>query len=199
MINNESSFNIIIPLGFNMFLGITNRLLQIIDYILNRYKIKNYGFQTDDIQHSALVFCIMPTIVSAFMMGLYCIFHYEEKMTPKIKIINFFSYIFSIEILFPMGVHKSLITKYSSTADNPLYTLRLVNAVHFMFVAFPQLLIVSINGSAKDKGLQIIDIMSLVFSCLFMIWSVGYYFICISFDDQYEDLLIEYAEKSKDD
>ena len=197
--NNARNFNIIIPLGFNMFLGISNRILQIIDYILNRYKIKNYGFQTDDIQLSALVFCLMPTVVSIFMMGLYCILHYEEKMTPKIKIINFLSYILSIEILFPMGVHKSLQTKYSSTADNPLYTLRLVNAVHFVFVALPQLLIIPINGSANDKGLQIIDIISLVFSFLFMIWSVGYYFICITFTDQYEDLLIEYAEKSKND
>ena len=197
--NNASNFNIIIPLGFNMFLGISNRILQIIDYILNRYKIKNYGFQTEDIQLSALAFCLMPTVVNAFMMGLYCILHYEEKMTPKIKIINFFTYILSIEILFPMGVHKSLQTKYSSTADNPLYTLRLVNAVHFVFVAMPQLLIVPINCSAKDKGLQIIDIISLVFSFLFMIWSVGYYFICITFTDQYEDLLIEYAEKSKND
>ena len=195
----NNNFKILIPLGFNMFFGISNRILQIIDYIFNRYKIKSHEFQSVDIQQAALAFCFMPTVVSAFMMGLYCIFHYEEKMTTKLKIINFFTYILSIEILFPLGVHKSLKTKYSYNSDNPLYTLRLVNAVHFMFVALPQLLIVPINGSANDKGLQIIDIISLIFSCVFMIWSVGYYFICIFFNEQYEDLLIEYAEKSKDD
>ena len=195
----NNNFNIIIPLGFNMFLGISNRILQIIDYIFNYYRIKKHGFQLHDVQQAALAFCLMPTIVSAFMMGLYCIFHYEEKLTAKAKIINFISFILSIEILFPLGTHKSLKTKYSFSSDNPLYTLRLVNAIHFMFVALPQLLIVPINGSANDQGLQIIDIISLVFSCLFMIWSVGYYFICIVFSEQYEDLLIEYSEKIKND
>ena len=156
-----------------------------------------YNFGHDEIRKAALTFCIFPTGVNIFMMILYCIFHYEEKMTPIIKIKNFFRYIFSIEILFPLGVHKSLKTKYSYNADNPLITLRLVNAVHFMFVALPQLLIVPINASMK--GFQWIDIVSLVFSCLFIVWSIGYYFICIIFKDQYEDFICEYAEKNDND
>ena len=133
------------------------------------------------------------------MMGLYCIFHYEENMTPIIKIKNFFLYILSIEALFPLGVQKSLKTKYSYNADNPIITMRLVNAVHFMLVALPQILIVSINGSANDFGMQNLDIVSLVFSSVFMIWSIGYYFICIMNNDQYDDLITDYVEKSKNE
>ena len=196
----SGNINILIPMGVNAILGITNRLLQIIDYCLNRYEYKKkYEFMTEEVKKAALTFCLMPTAVSIFMMGLYCFFHYEEKMTAKIKFKNFILFILSIETLFPLGVHRSLKTKYSYNADNPLITLRLVNAVHFMFVALPQLLIVSINGSAKDNGLGNIDIASLVFSCIFIIWSIGYYFICINFDSQYDDFITDYAEKSKND
>ena len=194
--NFRENINILLPMGVNSLLGIINRILQIIDYCLNKYK---YGFAVNEIQKAALLFCIMPTAVSAFMMGLYCIFHYEEKMTAKIKLKNFFLFIISIEILNPLGVHKSLKTKYSYNADNPLITLRLVNAIHFMLVALPQLLVVSINSSALEDGFQIIDIASLVLSCVFIIWSIGYYFICIIYDNQYDDFICEYVEKSKND
>ena len=184
-----------IPIILNSFLGISNRILQIIDYCFNNYKYDNYKFMTDEIKKAGLTFCILPTIVNIFMMGLYCIFHYEENMTPKIKVKNFFLYILSIETLFPFGAQLSLKTKYSYNADNPLITMRLINAVHFMLVALPQLLIISINGSANEYGLQKLDIISLVISCIFIVWSVGYYFICIVNTDQYDDLIAEYVEK----
>ena len=196
----NDNIKLIVPMGVNAFLGIINRLLQIIYYCLNRYKKSNkYGFKEEELRKAALTFCIFPTGVNIFMMSLYCIFHYEEKMTPIIKIKNFFRYILSIEVLFPLGVHKSLKTKYSYNADTPIITLRLVNAVHFMFVALPQLLIVPINSSMLEEGFHGVDIASLVFSCLFMIWSVGYYFICIMFKDDYEDYICEYAEKNDND
>ena len=76
--------------------------------------------------------------------------------------------------------------------------MRLVNAVSFMLVALPQLLIVSINSSARGnfKG---IDIASLVFSAFFMVWSVGYYFYCVAQDEGYDNLITQYAEKEKGD
>ena len=177
-------------------MGIINRLLQIIYYCLNRYHYGQYKFEEPEVSKAALTFCVFPTGVNIFMMSLYCILHYEEKMTPIIKIKNFFRYILSIEILFPLGVHKSLKTKYSYNSDSPVVTLRLVNAVHFMFVALPQLLIIPINSSMRDK-FQAVDIASLIFSCLFIVWSVGYYFICITFKDEYEDYICDYAEKNE--
>ena len=193
------NIQILFPMGVNALLGITNRILQILDYCLNKYSYNKYIFLTTEVEKAALTFCLLPTLVSMFMMGLYCIFHYEENMTIKIKIKNFILFVISMEFLFPLGVHRSLKTKFSYNADNPLITLRLVNALHFMFVAIPQLLIVSINGSANDNGLQNVDIASLIFSCVFIVWSIGYYFICILFDSQYDDYITDYAEKSKND
>ena len=198
MNNDNSNKIILIPMIVNSVLGVTNRILQIIVYCLNRYKYNKYKFQISEVQQAALTFCIMPTAVNVFMMGLYCLFHQEEKMTVKIKIKNFFRYILSMEILFPLGVHRSLKTKFSYNADNPLITMRLVNAVHFMLVALPQLLIICINCSANDK-FNGIESASLFFSCLFLLWSVGYYFICITFSDSYDDYITDYVEKSKDE
>ena len=49
------------------------------------------------------------------------------------------------------------------------------------------------------KGFHGVGIASLGFSCLFMIWSVGYYFICIKFKDDYEEYICDYAEKEEKD
>ena len=132
------------------------------------------------------------------MITIYCIFHSEEMLTPKVKLKNFFWYLFSCEFLYPIGVHRSFKTKYSEEADNPIITMRLVNAIHFMFVAIPQLLIVTINSSARGnfKGL---DIASLVFSSFFIAWSVGYYFYCVANDDGYGNLINQCIEKDKNE
>ena len=186
---------LIVPMIFNSLVGVTNRILQIIYYCLT----KHWGdFQTPHVRKSALTFCILPSALNFFMITIYCIFHYEERLTPVVKIKNFFWYLLSMEFLYPIGVHRSFKTKYSFNADNPIITMRLVNAVHFMFVALPQLLIVSINSSARGyfKG---IDIASLVFSAFFIAWSVGYYFYCVSRDEGYDNLITQYAEKDKND
>ena len=103
-----------------------------------------------------------------------------------------------MEFLNPIGVHISLKTKYSFDDDNPITTIRLINATHFMLVAIPQLLVVSINCSDKDNSFNPVDIASLIFSIIFIIWSVGYYFVCIIFNDQYDDYLSDYVKKQKD-
>ena len=103
-----------------------------------------------------------------------------------------------MEFLFPIGVQMSLKSKYSYNADNPLITMRLVNAVHFMLVALPQILVVSINSSINGEFSKV-GIASLVLSCFFMVWSVGYHFICISFRVFYDDYISDIVEKPKND
>jgi len=34
----------------------------------------------------------------------------------------------------------------------------------------------------------------LFFSCIFIIWSVGYYFICIKKEDYYDTVIYEYVK-----
>ena len=104
-----------------------------------------------------------------------------------------------MEFLFPMGVHLSFRTKYSYNSDNELITLRLVNALHVLFVSLPQILIVPINASVNDGKFYWIDYCSLIFSIIFIIWSVGYYFICIVNKTHYEDWFSEFVEKYKDE
>ena len=193
-----SNINILVPIAVNSLLGITNRVLQIVDYCLNKNKSGNYKFKLDEVQTTALTFCILPTAVNIFMISLYSILHYEQMLTPLVKIKNFFLFIISMEFLNPIGVHISLRTKYTYTADNPVITMRLINASHFMLVAIPQLLVVCINCSDKDNSFNPVDIASLIFSIIFIIWSVGYYFVCIIFNDQYDDYLSHCAVKPKD-
>ena len=158
---------------FNLVLGTLNRVLQIVFYCIKRY-------QTN------------------FMMGLYLLLHSEENLTVKLKIKKFFMFIFSMEFLFPLGVHHSLRTKYSYNSDNAIITMRLVNALHFLFVALPQILIIPINSSINDK-FEGIDFASLIVSIIFIFWSVGYYFLCIMNDASYEDMISDFSEKHKNE
>ena len=192
-----SNINILIPMAVNSLLGITNRVLQIVDYYLNENEKGKYKFIFKEVKFTALTFCILPTAVDIFMISLYSILHYEKMLTPLVKIKNFFLFIISMEFLNPIGVHISLKTKYTYTADNPVITMRLINALHFMLVAIPQLLVVSINCSGKDGFFNPVDIASLIFSIIFIIWSIGYYFVCIIFNDQYDDYLSYCAVKPK--
>ena len=100
------------------------------------------------------------------MMLIYCLFHHEKILTPLIKIKNFFLYIISSELLYPIGINKSFITKYSENAENPLVSMKLMNALHVLFVSLPQILIISINSSANDN-FKPLDIASLVLSFFF--------------------------------
>ena len=175
-------------IALNSIIGFINRILQIIYYI----KTKKH-FINNQIKNTSLAFCILPTGINLFMIIIFTIFHKEEILSLKIKIKNFFIYLISFEILFPIGVHKSFKTKYSDSADNIIVTMRVINALHVMFVAIPQLLIITIHSSANDK-FEAIDITSLVFSCVFILWSVGYYFLCITKEDDYDSVIFEYAK-----
>ena len=172
----------------NSIIGLTNRILQIVYYCKTK-KI----FLNDSIKNTSLTFCILPTGINLFMIIIYVTFHNEKMLTPIIKIKYFFIYLFSFEFLFPIGVQKSFKTKYSDNADNIIVTMRVINALHVMFVAIPQLLIITIHSSALDK-FKAIDIASLVFSCVFILWSAGYYFLCITKEDDYDSVIFDYAK-----
>ena len=88
----------------------------------------------------------------------------------------------------PLGIQYSLKTKYSEYADNPLVTMKLLNAVHVIFISIPQIIIISINSSANNN-FERIDIASLIFSSFFIIWSGVYYFLCSKFEIDYDDYI----------
>ena len=198
--NEEKKTNIIIlsAIIVNMIFGVTNRILQIVDYCIKVYnKEQKYNFINDELKIIVLTFCLLPTLVNIFMMSLYTILHKEEILTLKVKIKNFILFILSMEFLYPLGVQMSLRTKYSYDSDDPVITMRFINAINFMLVSLPQLLILPINCSAKGYSFHPVDIASLIFSIIFMIWSVGYYFICIVYNNPLDDYITEYVEKNK--
>ena len=95
-----------------------------------------------------------------------------------------------------MGVHESFKTKYSESADNPIVTMKILNSFHALFVAVPQIIIISINSSARDN-FEKIDIASMVFSAFFLVWSIIYYFLCTMFESDYDDLITNIVYKNE--
>ena len=180
--NNALVFGTI---GFNMALGIADRLAQICYVAMT-------DFITSTIQKTAITFCVLPSAINCFMILIYVIFHNEDMHTTKFKIKIFFLYLISGELVFPIGVQRSFKSKFSANSDNIILTLKIINAIHAMFVSLPQLLIVCVHSSAVNnfKG---VDIASLILSIFFLVWSVGYYFICSRKEDDYENVLEEYV------
>ena len=174
----------------NCVLGLADRITQLCYYCITR----NDFIKETSIKNTALVFCILPTAIHVFMILIYVLFHHEQLHTCKHKAKIVALYTLSTEALFPIGMHRSFKSKYSETADNVLITMKVLNAVHCMFVSLPQLLIVTVNSSASDKGFSSVGIASLVFSVVFMVWSVGYYFICAKKEDDIESVLEVYVK-----
>ena len=181
-----------ITLIFNSILGITNRVLQICYYAITR---KNDYFlsSADTI---TLTFIILPLGLNLLIILTFVLFHYEPGITFLTKLKSFFVYIISSELLLPMGVHESFKTKYSESADNPIVTMKILNSFHALFVAVPQIIIISINSSARDN-FEKIDIASMVFSAFFLIWSIIYYFLCTMFESDYDDLITNIVYKNE--
>ena len=181
-----------ITLIFNSILGITNRVLQICYYAMTR---KNDYFlsSADTI---ILTFIILPLGLNLLIILTFVLFHYEPGITFLAKIKSFFVYIISSELLLPMGVHESFKTKYSESADNPIVTMKILNSFHALFVAVPQIIIISINSSARGN-FEKIDIASMVFSAFFLIWSIIYYFLCTMFESDYDDLITNIVYKNE--
>jgi hypothetical protein len=187
----EDNNNIIVlsTIGINSALGLIDRILQIICYVKNKNEFSN-----KTIKHTALTFCILPSCLHLLMILCFTLFHHEIMLTLKLKLKNFFLYIISQEALYPIGCHRAMRTKYSDNADNVIVTMKVINAIHVMFVSIPQLLIICIHGSAIDnfKGY---NIAGLFFSILFIIWSVIYYFLCVKYDDDYDIIISKYSRE----
>ena len=176
---------IIITYYFNCLIGVTDRILQIWYYAYSK-KNNKFGVKTAD--SIALTFIILPLGLNFILITLYCLFHHEEQITIVTKIKSFFLYLISTELLYPIGVQTSFKTKFSENADNPIVTMKLLNATHAMFISIPQILIISINSSANGYFAKI-DIASLIFSIFFIVWSAVYYVLCIIKEVEYDDYI----------
>ena len=169
----------------NSIFGLADRILQICYYSLTK---KNDLFLLSTADNISLTFIIIPFAFHFLIIFTFVLFHYEQGLTFCKKIKSFFIYLISAELLMPLGIQYSLKTKYSEYADNPLVTMKLLNAVHSLFISVPQIIIISVNCSAIDN-FENIDIASLVFSSFFLVWSAVYYFLCTKFELDYDDFI----------
>ena len=181
-----------ITLIFNSVIGVAERVIQICYYALTH---KNDDF-VSDADKIALTFIFLPLGLHFIIIITFVLFHYEQRITFLTKIKSFFLYLISSELLFPIGVHESFKTKYSKNADNPLVTMKILNAIHILFISIPQIIIISVNSSANDK-FEKIDIASLTLSAFFLVWSVIYYFLCSIFEIDYDDCITDIVYKNE--
>ena len=175
---------------FNALLGITDRVLQ---FLHNFKEINN-----ENVSAKFKVFCFIPTMINVFMYLLYIIIHHEKMLTLHKKIIGFIKFVIGSEILYPVGVYQSLLTKYSYYSDNPILILRLINAMHCMFVSMPQCIIVPINGKIRES-LSPLSISSLLFSVIFIFWSLFHYLFCVRNKVYFQDCINYYSFPSEEE
>ena len=188
---DEGSKLVYATIIINSILGVADRVLQIIYYCKNKKNIKDENFE--DFEKNLLVFIILPSGIHFFMILIYTIFHNEEILTTGKKIKKFFFYLFSSEFLFPMGIQYALKNKFSDEIDTVLNILKVLNSIHILFVSIPQILgICLFNSFTKFTTLAII---CLILSCLFIVWTFIYYFLCVTKEEFYDNTVSKCSSK----
>jgi len=177
----EFKKTIVLMMTINAIISTGDRASQIIYFATTT-------FMNDSIRNTCIAFVIIKTLSHIIMMAFYLLTYTGKKVIDANQKYKFFwMYVASAEINFSIGAHKTFETEWDDV-DNIIVTQKFLNAIHFVFVSIPQLLIVSIHSSGLGK-FATIDIISLSFSCAFIVWSVIYYLICTKKeDDWYSDL-----------
>ena len=140
-------------------------------------------------QNTVFISCVFrqpETICLNFAYLIYIVTLKDNFVQCSDRIKYLFCFIFSNEICFSLGAQYSLKSKYSRDGDSPLFTKRVFNGFHFMLVSVPQILCVPVQGLASGY-FGVIGTLSLLFSCLFIIWSVVYFFICNCYEDDFNN------------
>jgi hypothetical protein len=177
---DSGKFFVFFTIYLNVVLAAADKISQIVYYWLTD-KIFIYP----EIRNTCLAFILIKPCANILMITMYLISHNDNNITVRTKIKYFFLYVISAEFCYSIGAHKTFKSKYSQYADNILITKKVLNMMHIMFVSLAQILIISIHSSAL-QNFQTIDIVSLCFSCLFITWSIIYYFLCGAKESDYE-------------
>ena len=168
----------------NCILSGIETLTQFLHYFLTE-------FATTKIKEQALAFILMRPILHLFLIIIYLCCHHEKQLTILRKIWVFFLHMACMYIGYTPGVHMSFLSKYYLDSENGMVIAKITNAYIFLLVSLPKLLIVSVNGSAIGTFTPI-DIISIVFSVLFMVWCIVFYINCnireLDFETEMDDL-----------
>ena len=149
------------------------------------------NFTSETIKNSAFTFLIIRPITNFTMIILYVFTssHHDRKTNIR----NILKFILFAEICYSPGANRSsqTIHEENDIENISVYiiiTQKILNTLHIIFISLPQLLIVIIN---TNNQFYTIDIISLVFSCLFIFWSINYYIICIKFEYSFDQYFTE--------
>lgn len=176
---NGSKVFVFFTIYFNVFLAVVDRLCQIIYYGLT-------DFNNSTIKGSALSFILIYPGANILMIILYLISHKDYGITVRKKIKYFFIYILSAEACYSIGAFKVLKNQFTYPIASEIIVIKKVlNTMHLVFVSITQLLIVTVYSSSVGE-FQTIDILSLIFSSLFITWSGIYFVLCTVKENDYE-------------
>lgn len=185
MINDSKRF-VTIFVVINTVVISADTITQILHYSLTLW-------YTEEAKNLALLFILFRPVLLFCMFLTYALLHYERMLTCSKKILTFFIFLFSMYAGYSPGVHLSFYSKYYLESENGIVVCKIVNAFSFIFVALPKILIIPINNSNSESWLAI-DIIALIFSCIFIVWSIIYYVVCGQRDFDFE---IEMEDMSK--
>ena len=179
---------LIFSIYLNCALSLIDRVLQIVYYNLCDYSI-------DKVKDTLLCFILIKSISLIFIFLVYVITLKDDNISFGERIKFFIIYLPCQEFSFSLGVHYTLKSKYSKDYDSPLITTRLLNIFHLLFVSIPQILIITINSSANSY-FDAVSIVSLLFSSIYIIWSITYQFVlCVSnqyeYDNNFNEILYD--------
>lgn len=164
---------------FNSCIAILDRIFQIVYYT-------NTTFINSDIQNNLLCFIILKPVSLILIYSIY-IFTLEDLLLDCIDRSRLFlCFVFSQEASFLLGTQYSIKSKYSRDGDSPLFTTRVLNAFHIMLVSVPQLIGVIIHSTAIDY-FGFIETLSILFSGMFILWSIIYMFICGCYSEEIDN------------
>lgn len=167
----------------NCCLALTDRILQIIYFT-------STTFINDDIKSNLLLFILIKPISLILIYFIYIVTLDDSLLQFCDRVKLFICFIFSQEFSYSLGTHYSLKSKYSREGDNPVFTIRVLNGFHIMLTSIPQLICVPIHSVAINY-FGIIETLSILFSSIFLVWSIIYLFICNCYSEDFESQINE--------
>ncbi len=167
-------------------------ILSLADRICQILYISMTTFVSKTVFNTCLTFIFLLPATNIAMTIIYFI---TTNHDLKYKIKNFFSFLLYTELCYSPGANKSLQTQYEEMEPHNLSTYilttqKVLNTFHIMFISLPQLLIITIHSSSVGN-LKSIDIVSLIFTCLFIFWSISYYILCLTRENVFDEYLTE--------
>ena len=177
-------FVINVAFYLNSTLAILDRVFQIVFYFTT-------DFYNDKLKSNSLCFILLKPLSLIIIFSIYITTLKDDLLFFGDKLKNWITFGFSQEISFPIGVHYSIKSKYSKDGDPPIFTVRIINALHIMFISIPQIIIVTLNSFASEK-FSPIDTISLLLSSVFIIWNIFYFLLCGFYSKNIEEEINDY-------